>query len=927
MACRTALALLVSALVAVSLVASCTGSKQPLAVRPTSAPKVQTVALAGTVKLLAAPAISDNGAGAISDNGAGIISNNSGALISDHGTGLTGKTKRTVLQAAPREFLLADATITFTDAAGKAVTDAAGKPVQAVTDGKGAYTLAAALPAKNLVLHVKLHEGGALHGGELTALLPRDNGATRGIDTASSLGASYVLGTFVHGDQGTLDKLPAAATAKLDAAIATALAGTTTAPTYQAADLLQQADVLRGKAPAVASAIEDIKALLVGQAALGAGRKATEVALSTPSALVVDGAGNLLVCEETIGRIRTIAPDGTIGTFADPVRGKLRRNFLDTLDLARGADGALYLASYGLVVRIAPDGTVTNFAGNAERAQGAVDVPATSTAVAPHRVAVAPDGTVYIGEEGGRQDIPKARLLAVGPDGRLRKLPVGDGFDEGNVEGLDVAADGTLFVVFRSTDHPGVLTKIVPGQAPVTLASDLPPSGDLVVGADGTLYYSDRSANTVWAWKDGKRTSLIDVTAGIHAESLALAADGRLFVSDYDNGLVYRLAEGGPELIGGATLASQSHADLRDVALNRPVGAAFGPQGNLLMTEGGSRSIVRFDGHTLTRLTAGGKGDAGDGGPLSGAVFSNPSGLAVHGQDIYVVDGEAGRLRKIGADGVITTVVGPNAGHGGGLEKGERLPAAQYKIGDGGLAVDPAGRPYFTRNFTAQVLRLAADGQVEAVAGAAPSIWTDAMVNDAATLLADVFKEGAPAADAHLFRPLGLAFDSKGALYVADLQAMRVCKVTGLDGPSPTISTFAGVGPARTVANADGLVPGKQEGIKATDATLVLPFGVAVDAQDNVYVTEIGSVSVPATYQGTLGSGLAGLPQVPARVRKITPEGIITTIAGPGSKRFPDPAAEDGLALPTGLAVAPDGRLAIVDPGANLIHLLPAGSY
>jgi sugar lactone lactonase YvrE len=930
-----------ASLMVAALVASCNGGKQPLAARPSAAPviKVDAVSLSGTVKLLAAPAISDNGAGAISDNGAGIISNNSGALVSDHGVGIVANNggaltaRRRVLAAQPREYLLADAVITLSDAAGKPVLDAAGKPVQAVTDARGAYKLAANLPAKNLVMHVRLHDGGALHGGELAAILARDNGATRPITAASSLGASYVLQQFVQGDQATFDKLPGAAASKLDAAIAGALASQPTAPGYGAAAQLQLADALRGQAPAVASALADIKALLLGQAALGAGRLATEVALSQPVGLVAKPDGSLLVCEATIGRIRTILADGTIQTFADGNRGTVRRTFLNTLDLTRAPDGTLYLASYGLVVRIAPDGTVTPVAGNSRREQGAVDVPGTSTSLLASRLAATADGTLYIGEERGTVPGTRARLLSLGADGILRQVPLGTG--QGEVDGLAVGPDDALYVLFQPFDgSPSVVYKKPPGQPAVKLVADLPRSSDLAVGADGTLYVSARDVRTLWAIApDGARKAMAGTDGPadrtqILPDALAAGTDGTLFVSDSDNGLVWALSpNGGTRRLGGATLDSQGGTDLRNVALNQPVGAAFAANGDLLMTEGGNHSIVRFDGHALTRLSKGGHGDAGDGGPVAEALFGNPSGLAVHQGEIYVVDGERGRLRKVAADGTITTLVGPGVPRVGGLERGERVDAPLYGLSDGGLAIDPAGRPYFTRNATYQVLRLATDGKVEAPIGAPPSIWGHDQANSAAGILADAPKDGAPAADAHLFLPAGLAFDSHGALYVADVQSFRVLKVEGLDGPNPTVTTFAGLGAAAVLSNADGLASAKQDGGQACNAVLVLPFGVAVDAHDNVFVTEMGSHGLPATYQTTLGVDLSSLPDVPARVRRIAPDGTITPVAGPVSKLFTDPAAEDGLGLPTGLAVAPDGRLAIVDPGSNLVHLVPAGAY
>jgi hypothetical protein len=69
------------------------------------------------------------------------------------------------------------------------------------------------------------------------------------------------------------------------------------------------------------------------------------------------------------------------------------------------------------------------------------------------------------------------------------------------------------------------------------------------------------------------------------------------------------------------------------------------------------------------------------------------------------------------------------------------------------------------------------------------------------------------------------------------------------------------------------------------------------------------------------------LPGLPPRIRRIAPDGTITTIAGPGGKFFPDPTAEDALYVPTSLVVTPDGRLVITDIGSNLVRILPAGSY
>ena len=126
------------------------------------------------------------------------------------------------------------------------------------------------------------------------------------------------------------------------------------------------------------------------------------------------------------------------------------------------------------------------------------------------------------------------------------------------------------------------------------------------------------------------------------------------------------------------------------------------------------------------------------------------------------------------------------------------------------------------------------------------------------------------------------------------------------------------------------LDPLAEEGISALKANLTLPGGLAVDAAGNLFIGDIGTVGVPLLGQlatPALVSLTKSLPPIYAHVKKVTPAGIITTVAGPGTRFFPDPKADDGLELPLGIAVAKDGRMAIVDGGANLVRILPAGSY
>ncbi|MEO5925689.1 MAG: hypothetical protein ABIR70_17845 [Bryobacteraceae bacterium] len=178
----------------------------------------------------------------------------------------------------------------------------------------------------------------------------------------------------------------------------------------------------------------------------------------------------------------------------------------------------------------------------------------------------------------------------------------------------------------------------------------------------------------------------------------------------------------------------------------------------------------------------------------------------------------------------------------------------------GAVAFSPAGVLHFS-TFS-QVYRLEANGSVTLVAGA----------NGFPTNLGD----GGPAVAAKITSPVGLAFDSLGNLYIAEAFSSRVRKVT----PQGVISTFAGTGFAGY--SGDGGLP--------TLAKLAAPVDVEVDSAGNVYIADVSA----------------------AVVRKVAPNGIITTVAGNGTHGF---SGDGGLATKAMLS----GAAAIaLDPSGNL---------
>lgn len=323
-----------------------------------------------------------------------------------------------------------------------------------------------------------------------------------------------------------------------------------------------------------------------------------------------------------------------------------------------------------------------------------------------------------------------------------------------------------------------------------------------------------------------------------------------------------------------------------------------------------------------TMLTLAGNGNttfSGDGGPASAASLNHPRGLAVSAAGtVYVADVDNMRIRAFTPNGGISTV----AGNGVAVATGDGGLAVSASISDAmGLALDAAGNLYIADATNRRVRKIATGGMISTVAG----VGVEGFSGD-----------GGPATQAQLGRPLGLALDGAGNLYIADSTNNRIRRVA-VNG---TISTVAGNG-----------VPGfSGDGGLAVNAAIKTPTGVAVDKFGNVYIADadnnrirlISPSGVISTFAGTGAGGFSGDggPAVSAtlnipydvaldgkgnlyiadagnnRVRKVDPFGIITTAAGTGTDGFAGdggPAAQARLSFPWGLAADPAGNIYIAD--------------
>ncbi|GHB28668.1 MULTISPECIES: RICIN domain-containing protein [Streptomyces] len=289
--------------------------------------------------------------------------------------------------------------------------------------------------------------------------------------------------------------------------------------------------------------------------------------------------------------------------------------------------------------------------------------------------------------------------------------------------------------------------------------------------------------------------------------------------------------------------------------LYRPYGIAVDNTGVIYFSDFSNHRVrkITTDGRISTVAGTGVAGPGGDNGLAVQAQLNGPREVAVDKAGVlYIADAENHRIRKVTADGKITTVAGTGTA-GSGPDGGAATAAPLNR--PFGVAVDSVGSLYVLEYNNHRVRKVTADGKISTVAG---------------TGTAGPGGGGGPAVSATLYRPFGIAVDAADDLYIADTENHRVRKVTA-DGK---ISTVAGTG----TAGAGG------DGGLAASAQLNRPMGVVVDSAGTLYITDFAN----------------------NRVRAVAADGKISTVAGTGTAGFGGdggPAISAQLQQPIGIAV------------------------
>lgn len=253
-------------------------------------------------------------------------------------------------------------------------------------------------------------------------------------------------------------------------------------------------------------------------------------------------------------------------------------------------------------------------------------------------------------------------------------------------------------------------------------------------------------------------------------------------------------------------------------------------------------------------------------GPVDSVVFLGPESIAVHPfGEVFVTDQLIPLVRKIVPGGTVVVVAGSRRGYADGAASLARFDTPR------GLVLDAEGNLYVADQGNHRIRKITPGGEVSTLAGNGNPGFEDGV--------------GEAAGFNH---PTGLAIDSRGHLYVADAYNHSIRKLS----PTGEVSTLAG----QSIGFADG---------KGRAAGFNDPVAIALDASGNLYVADRGNHSI----------------------RKITPDGEVSTLAGDGTPGFADGSGEQArFDHPSGIAADKSGNLYIGDSENNRIRrVTPAG--
>jgi trimeric autotransporter adhesin len=631
---------------------------------------------------------------------------------------------------------------------------------------------------------------------------------------------------------------------------------------------------------------------------------AVRAILKTPQGVAMDAQGNLYIADKGNNVVRMVNTNGTIMTVAGKFQvggfqgdgGQATNAELDEpYGVAVDGHGNLYIADDGnnVIRMVNTNGVITTIAGTNNDTTGGVPGysgdggPATNALVdEPEGIALDGSGDLYISDSGNNV------IRMVNTNGVITTVA-------GTNNGVMGGVSGYLGDGGRATN--ALL------NYPEDVAVDT--SGNLYIADNGNdairmvstngIIYTVAGTNNGSGSPDGGYSGdgFSATTAQLQSPNgVAVDSEGNLYITDTGN-YVIRMVNTNGTIATVAGIDNQSgggysgdSGPATNALMAQPRSILVSPLGNMYFSDSGNDVVRMVNTNGIITTVAGlpsAESYFGDGGPATNAILKWPGGV-VKGNDgnLYIADSANDIVRKVDANGLITTVAGipQQSGYTG---DGETATAA--KLSDpNGVAVDAFGNLYIADSQNNVIREVNTSGVIETVAG----------TNSAGPGYLGYSGDGGPATNASLNFPSAVTVDGEGNIYIADMNndAIRMVNADGI------INTIAGTN--NGTGSGDGGDSG--DGGPATNALISNPAGIALDGYGNLYIADQGN----------------------SVVRMVDTNGIITTVAGvPTGPSFGgDFAGDGGLATraqmdgPGGVAVDSMGHLYIADAENNVIR-------
>jgi len=543
-------------------------------------------------------------------------------------------------------------------------------------------------------------------------------------------------------------------------------------------------------------------------------------------------------------------------------------------------------------------------------------------------------------------------VLRLSTDGLLARIAgnsrpgfSGDGSNALNAQlwsptGLAVDANGVLYIAdsgnnrIRRVDANGIITTVAgsgvagfSGDGGPAVSAQLSAPAGVAVDANGNLYIADTGNHrirkvtpagivttfagngTAAAAGDGGQA----VKAQLSAYAITIDAAGNLFIGDVDNRRIRKVTTDGViSTVAGSAISNQ-FSNFHEITVDRLGNIFVAATDNSVI-----REVISGTGAVTTFAGNGANGFFGDGSPATVAALAFPRGVAFDSQgDMLIGDSGNFRIRLVvQSDGKMNTVAGTGDASFSG--DGRAALNAQF-LAPKGVAVDGRGNLYIADSGNNRI-REVGNGAVGTIAGNGTAGYSgdggsplnaklggaesvavtssgDLFIGDTTNYRLRELSEFsidtvAGNGDAATLTLSGIAIDGSGNLFIADSGNHLVREIPS----NGSISTIAGDG-------FSGFSGDDGPALKAHLSTLA---GIAVDNEGNVFVVDAGN----------------------QRVRRISKNGVITTVAGNGTSGFSGdggPAVSAQLHNPSGVAVDSSGNLYIADTGNNRIRMVTAG--